>query len=70
MITKNILYERVTPGEGHLVHFSDRMCTPFRVSLSPPYSYAGFKKKEIFPKPVVKNIISVNSVASVIFIGL
>ena len=32
------------------------MCTPFRVSFSPLFSSAGYRKKAIFLEPVVKRV--------------
>ena len=39
---------------GGLVYFADGMCTPFRVSFSPLFSRAGYRKKAIILKTVVK----------------
>ena len=37
------------------------MCTPFRVSISLPFSNAGCQKKAIFQKPVIKSAIALLS---------
>ena len=43
------------------MHFAEWMCTPSRVSFSPLFSNAGYQKKAIFLKLLVKGVISLFS---------
>ena len=54
---------RMSSGKHHLFYtwitcFADRMCAPSRVSFLPRFSNAGYQKKAIFLKPVVKSVVS------------
>ena len=47
---------------GYLVYFADGMCTLSRETFSPLFCNAGYRKqKAIFPKSVLKSVISLLS---------
>ena len=54
--------EKVDPRVGYLVYLADGMYTPSQgVSFSPLFSNAGYQKKAIPLKPVIKRVISLLS---------